>query len=289
MSVSISIVTAIHNSLPMNELFWNHLCANTVSSFELILVDNHSTDGSEKFFQNIFLKQSNPHQKLVYVRNETNQSYPISQIQGMSHCQNDFLFFLNNDLWCPPGWDVPMVKAIAADPLLVVSPSGQEAQPTQSESDRLKRRWRFCMRASKVWKTVFQKTEKRRLEKALEWMYGDLETFHSPTPQTENNWINGIKGDCLGFHRELLKYVQPWDARIEAADWHLYLNVASLHDQNPEIPLPRVLLDTYVHHFGRYSARQKYEPIDRSQMMGIDEFWGKNTVKRLWWGFHLPQ
>ena len=76
-----------------------------------------------------------------------------------------------------------------------------------------------------------------------------------------------------------------WDSEIEAADWHLYLKAASLHEKDPSFPLPQVLLNTYIHHFGRYSAKQEYEPFRKAiKFKTVEEVWGKETVRRLWWG-----
>jgi len=290
----LSIITAIHNGKAMNELYWETLCQNTASSFELIVVDNHSTDGSETYFQKLALLPQAEQRRVVYLRNEKNQSYPASQIQGMGHATADIWVFLNNDTWLPPGWHLPFESQLAVDPWLVLSPSGQEAQATQRLSNQLKSRWKRLTWFSKIWQALTGASEKARLVKSLRWMYGDLERFESPTPPTAvdaPDYIHGIKGDCVVFHRRLLeKLPHPWDVRIEAADWHLYLTLANLHELDPEIPLPRVLLDTYVHHFGRYSARQEFEPLELKQpFISIDTFWGEATVRRLWWGYQLPE
>lgn len=47
----ISIITSIYNQRSMNELFYKSLIENTHNHFELIVVDNKSTDGSAEFFQ----------------------------------------------------------------------------------------------------------------------------------------------------------------------------------------------------------------------------------------------
>jgi len=46
----ISVITAIYNQRAVNELFWEHLQRYTKNSFELIIIDNGSTDGSADFF-----------------------------------------------------------------------------------------------------------------------------------------------------------------------------------------------------------------------------------------------
>ncbi|MEP6952168.1 MAG: glycosyltransferase [Ginsengibacter sp.] len=47
----ISILTSVHNQLDMNKLFYETLKKNTSLPFELIVIDNNSTDGSREFFK----------------------------------------------------------------------------------------------------------------------------------------------------------------------------------------------------------------------------------------------
>lgn len=288
MSSGLSIITAIHNGLPMNQLFWECLSQHTSSPFELIIIDNHSTDGSEKYFQKL-QDECAPGKEIIYVRNQTNQSYPASQIQGMTRARFSILCFLNNDIWLPPNWHEPFESALEKNSLLVLSPSGQEAQPSQRASNRLKRRWRQVSMLSRIWKILYWKKEYKRLKKSLEWMYGDINHFRSPTPSLTISSMNGIKGDAVVLHRDLLEHIPNlWDERVEAADWHLYLTVASLHAKDPSIPLPQILLNSYVHHFGRYSAGAKREPFPKT-FLSLDEIWGRDTIQRLWWGYQLPE
>ena len=289
-SSSLSIITAVHNGLTMNQLYWKALTENTNTPFELIIVDNHSTDGSEVFFSHLAQSTVGSEHQVIYLRNEKNQSYPQSQIQGMQAARFAIHCFLNNDIWMPPQWELPLIEALRLNSLLVVSPSGQEAQPNQKASDKLKNRWKRAVLLSKLWAFVLQKSEVDRLWKSLYFMYGDLNCFINPTNESAQSWFHAIKGDAVVLHRDLLKKVpQIWDPRIEAADWHLYLLLASLHEKDGSIPLPRVILSSYVHHFGRYSARQSFEPLENTApFLSIESVWGKTTMERLWWGSKLP-
>jgi glycosyltransferase involved in cell wall biosynthesis len=286
---ALSIITAIHNGLPMNRLYWEALSSQTTTPFELIVIDNHSTDGSEKFFSDLATKNGNPNQKVIYVRNEFNQSYPASQIQGMQWARNEILCFLNNDIWMPKGWELPFKDLLEQNPLLILSPSGQEAQPTQKRSQQLKSKWKRALFVSKVWKCLFRTSEEQRLWKSLKLMYGSLDPFVNPT-MANTKTMNGIKGDSVICHRDLPKTLGPlWDPEIQAADWHLYLSAASLHEKDPNFPLPQVVLGVYIHHFGRYSARLNYEPFPAAvRFKSIEEVWGKSRVEKLWWGNFLP-
>jgi len=287
----LSIVTAIHNACAINEIFWESLSAHTSVPFELILIDNHSTDGSGEYFAALAASRLPEGQSIVYLQNAKNQSYPRSQNQGMAVARADILVFMNNDVWMPHGWHLPFEKALTENPLLILSPSGQEAQPTQSASDELKSNWRKIETQSKLWKMIFRRSEKERLQWALRRMYGDLENFVSPTLSQDKKYFNGIKGDTVIFHRKL-RDVMPeiWDEQFQAADWHLYLSAAKRHESNKDFPLPRVLLDSYVHHFGRYSIKKSNveDFWTDARFVSIEDHWGRDTIQRLWWGYHLP-
>lgn len=69
MDSPLSIITAIHNGLPMNRLFWKALTENTQTPFELIIIDNHSTDGSEDFFKALGDETRGQKQEVIYLCN----------------------------------------------------------------------------------------------------------------------------------------------------------------------------------------------------------------------------
>ena len=45
----LSIITAVYNQLAMNQIYWENLVKYTQHSFELIVIDNASTDASADF------------------------------------------------------------------------------------------------------------------------------------------------------------------------------------------------------------------------------------------------
>lgn len=286
----LSIITAVHNALPMNRFYWEMLTQQTTVPFELVVIDNHSTDGSETFFADLARRPLRLGQSVVYVRNELNQSYPASQNQGLRHASADILCFFNNDIWLPRGWHEPIERLLRAHPLLVVSPSGQEAQPTRRAMSRLMRRWKRVVFVSKLWKALLRRSEDARLRWMVRAMYGDLEHFHSPSPPQGPRTIPGINGSVVAMHRDLLRRLpEIWDERFQSADWHLYLTMARLHEQDPAVPLPQIALDTYAHHFIRYSVKQEWEPFPTAQCVPLRQHWGEDEIRRLWWQNHIPE
>ncbi|RMD96868.1 MAG: glycosyltransferase, partial [Bacteroidetes bacterium] len=81
----ISIITAIHNGLAVNRLFLKSLKKNTRMPYELIIVDNHSTDGSAELFEEA---------GATVIRNPENHCYPESQNMGMEKATGDYFAFL---------------------------------------------------------------------------------------------------------------------------------------------------------------------------------------------------
>src|SRR5271157_5234236 len=99
----LSVITAIYNQLPVNRLFLEHLRRHTRLPFELIIVDNHSNDGSGDFFRAAGAK---------VIANDGNYSYPRCQNQGLRVAQHEWLAFLNNDLIVSPGWDQRLMEVM---------------------------------------------------------------------------------------------------------------------------------------------------------------------------------
>ena len=108
----ISIITAIHNGIAINKFYEASLKKYTVNPFELIILDNASTDGSAAFFENA---------GHTVVRNPHNYSYPYCQNQGIKIAQGEYLFFLNNDIVVGPRWDELLIHVATKQKLDVLS------------------------------------------------------------------------------------------------------------------------------------------------------------------------
>ena len=113
----LSIITAIHNQLAMNQLFWKHLSANTNGAWELIVIDNGSSDGSGEFFSD---------QGAVVIRNDGNYSYPYCQNQGIKAAKGDTLAFLNNDVIVPKNWNSRLLESMTQNGIDVMTSCGIE-------------------------------------------------------------------------------------------------------------------------------------------------------------------
>src|ERR1041384_689274 len=137
----LSIITAIHNQLAMNKLFYSSLQKYTHHPFELIIIDNHSTDGSADFF-----RSKGAH--VIY--NDHNYSYPYCQNQGIRSAKFEYLAFLNNDLVVSPSWDKRLIETLNANGLQVITTCGIERLEEPKETTKIQRRWKAIKNTTSI-------------------------------------------------------------------------------------------------------------------------------------------
>jgi GT2 family glycosyltransferase len=96
-----SIVIVTHNGLPFTKLCLHSVAANTVATdYELIVVDNSSSDGTPEYLRE--LAQANANVRLVL--NSDNRGFAAANNQAMAVAAGEVFVALNNDTMVPPGW-----------------------------------------------------------------------------------------------------------------------------------------------------------------------------------------
>jgi GT2 family glycosyltransferase len=84
------------------------LVANTEAPFELIVVDNASTDGVQDVLRSI------EGAKLLF--NDRNVGFGPGANQGVLHAVGRYVCILNSDAFVEPGWLPPMIEVFETDP-----------------------------------------------------------------------------------------------------------------------------------------------------------------------------
>jgi len=84
---------------------------NNYSNYEIILVDNASTDGSLQTAEHRF--SDDPRLKIV--KNTSNLGFSGGNNIGYSHCQGEYIVFLNNDTTVDAVWLTNLVDALQND------------------------------------------------------------------------------------------------------------------------------------------------------------------------------
>jgi GT2 family glycosyltransferase len=78
--------------------------------FELIIVDNASSDGTKEFITTSKYKMNGQ-----YIRNEKNNGFAIANNQGVKVAKGNFLLFLNNDVIVTKGWLSAMMNVFSEE------------------------------------------------------------------------------------------------------------------------------------------------------------------------------
>ena len=111
--MKLSIITLTHNKLSYTKKFVESLFRYT-DDFELIIVDNGSTDGTREFISKI------PNVKLIL--NEDNLGYSKGNNQGLSIAEGEYIAFLNNDILLYPNWFEKIEKVFQQENVGFISP-----------------------------------------------------------------------------------------------------------------------------------------------------------------------
>jgi GT2 family glycosyltransferase/tetratricopeptide (TPR) repeat protein len=108
-----SVIILAHNELAYTKLCLDSVLTHTTGAYELILVDNGSTDGTHGYFEEV---QARPGPSRVEViRNDQNRGFAAGVNQGLAAARGDSLVLLNNDTVVTPGWLGELVRRSLTD------------------------------------------------------------------------------------------------------------------------------------------------------------------------------
>jgi N-acetylglucosaminyl-diphospho-decaprenol L-rhamnosyltransferase len=114
---SVSLVMALYNQLPYTRQCLAALEACTPAPFELVLVDNGSTDGTTEFVRRL------PYQVIF---NDKNLGCAKAWNQGIRASKGSVVGILNNDIVLTKGWLERLLEFMARSGHAIVSPSARE-------------------------------------------------------------------------------------------------------------------------------------------------------------------
>lgn len=86
----LSIIIVNFNALNLLKKCLDSIQQNVTISYEIILIDNHSTDGSVAFIHKNY-------PKIKFIENQENLGFSRANNQGLEISQGDYVLFLNND------------------------------------------------------------------------------------------------------------------------------------------------------------------------------------------------
>lgn len=262
----ISIITAIHNQLDMNKIFYHALKKYTAHPFELIVIDNASTDGSAEFFEQ---------QGAIVIRNAANYSYPYCQNQGIKAAKYAYYAFLNNDIIVAPNWDELLLQSMKLNSLDVITVCGIERTETPTSTKYYSRKWK---RIKHIIGLLGINTA------TLKWMhrlmYSNWEDFCAKRKdQFQLQVIEGFVGNSVVMSKRAIDLLGMWDERIQGADFDLYVRSKKRALKQGDIKPCHIALDVFHHHFIRITVKSK-PPVfaDQNNMISLEQKWGKEAL-----------
>lgn len=265
----ISIITAIHNGLEMNKLFLENLKKYTYSPFELIIIDNASTDGSTEFF-----KQNGA----IVVYNTKNYSYPVSQNIGIEKANTEHLFFLNNDIIVSPNWDRHLLEVSEVNGLQVLTSCGIERVETVARSKKMRKKWGVIKFLCKWLPARFN-----RYQIMHQLMYKNWEAFNKKRLNDFKLTVaEGFVGNTVYINRKAIEKIGLWDERIQAADFDLYMRTKKRSLEVGDIKPCHIAMGVFVHHYIRLTVYNKPTPfVDANNLISLEQKWGDEEMQRL--------
>ena len=265
-----SIIAAVHNQLGHNQLFLKSIKQYTSPPYEVIVIDNNSSDGSGEFFAS---------QGCQVIRNQRNLCYPESMNLGIRASKGQWCCLINNDICVGPHWNEKLMAAMEEHGLDACSPMGLERMPTPSLTGWMYSRWSAIGKGR-----LSSGRDIEHLEKMISLMYGNWEDLSNEMYHYFHGHLyEGIIGACVLLRRSLLNKIGLLDERIQAADWDLYLKVRKREVEFGDVRRFMMVGGVYVHHFIRATLKGKPSKFScLHPRISIDEKWDAETKKRLW-------
>lgn len=263
----ISIITSVYNQLDMNKLFYETLKQKTSMPFELIVIDNNSTDGSREFFEE---------KADIVITNPENYSYPYCQNQGIAVAKFEYLAFFNNDLLVSDSWDKKILQIMTDKEIEVISFATNDHLENKKTQKKLHKKWKrikYLLRA-------LSGTDIKTLKWMVKLMYRDFDKFCEKRYQTfKDETIEGFSGSCILMKKTAIEKVGKWDERMQVADFDLFFRVKTRAIEYKDIKPIQLALGIYFHHFQRLTLRSKNRPAfaDQKNIITLKEKWGDKT------------
>ncbi|WP_114729114.1 glycosyltransferase [Vibrio cholerae] len=117
--VKVSLIVLTYNNLDLTKKCLESIIKHTTySNFEVIVVDNMSSDGTQDYLISTYSQYEN----FKIILNEANLGFAAGNNVGLKAATGDILVIINNDTYVAPYWLEPIVKALKSPHIGLVCP-----------------------------------------------------------------------------------------------------------------------------------------------------------------------
>ncbi len=217
----VSIIVLNWNNLPYLRRCVESIFAYTRPPFELIILDNGSTDGSRHYLNELVRK----HRNVKVVLNERNIGAPAGLNRGLAVADGNFFVFLDSDTVVTEGWLDRLLRWMEIDPTIgMVGPCSNFASGQQI--------------------SVKYRNLKEMHQFAQEWCERNIGTGYE---------MPALISFCVLMRRSVIDAIGGMDARFglimhEDIDYSLRALVAGFRFW--------LALDAFVHHYGNRTSER---------------------------------
>lgn len=113
--IKVSIVILTYNQLELTKNCLISIENNTDIPYELVFVDNASTDGTGSFLEEYCKAIDGKCVSKRLIKNATNIGFGPGVNQGLDLCQGDYVCLLNNDTVVTRNWIVDLIRCLEED------------------------------------------------------------------------------------------------------------------------------------------------------------------------------
>lgn len=125
-----SLITLTYNNVEYTKKFYESLLESNPENYELIIVDNASTDSTKEFLNKI--SKENENVKVIF--NKTNLGFPIGINQAIKKSKGKYILIANNDIIFTNRCIERMINVIESQPEIgIVAPISNEVSGLQKD------------------------------------------------------------------------------------------------------------------------------------------------------------
>ncbi|MDD3302627.1 MAG: glycosyltransferase family 2 protein [Candidatus Gracilibacteria bacterium] len=187
--MKVSIVLVNYNGKKFNIECLNSILIQNYQDFEIVFVDNNSSDNSLDEVEKTFGQQIN-NGKIKIIKNNINLGFTGGNNKGVKKCKGEYICLLNNDVTVPENWLQELIDGIQKDKSLGAIGS---------------------IILDKGYENDIKKLYFNTKLKIVSTHFGDIDTIKITENEIKNDIIytNLISGCCFMYKKEIIDFLFP--------------------------------------------------------------------------------